>query len=428
MALARLHDHLIVIESMKPHGIVPLVLLVSLATTVRADDWPQWRGPNRDGVSKETGLLREWPDGGPKLLWIARDLGIGYSTPSVVAGSIFLISSHDGFDFCQSLDAKTGKKVWETKLGLTGPNKGMQFPGSRATPTVDSDALFALGSNGDLACIATADGKEIWRKSYKNDFTGAMGDWAYAESPLVDGDLVIGTPGGGTATLVALKKSTGDVVWKSHIGDAASYASPIAIQVGGHRQYVQFLSRGVVGIDATTGQLSWRYNKTKDAANMVTSIFHDGYLFTASRVSAALIQITEERDKIDAKEIYYSERVMAVGMGGAVRVGNYLYGTSRSRGDLMCSDFMTGDLKWKDSAVGNASICFADGRIYVRSHKDGTVLLIDATPDGFKEHGRLSQPERTTLAAWPHPVVAKGCLLLRDQGVLICYDIKSPTH
>ena len=197
------------------------IAALTCAFPLAAADWPQWRGPKRDGISAETGLLQEWPKEGPKLHWMVKGVGGGYSTPAIAGGKVFLIGSRDKDEFCIALDAKNGDKLWEAKLGPVGANKGPQYPGSRSTPTVDGDVLFALGSDGDLLCLGVADGKEKWRKSCKNDFGGEMGLWAFSESPLVDGELLFCAPGGKDATLVALKKATGETVWKSAIGDAA---------------------------------------------------------------------------------------------------------------------------------------------------------------------------------------------------------------
>ncbi|HEY8505485.1 MAG TPA: PQQ-binding-like beta-propeller repeat protein, partial [Gemmataceae bacterium] len=383
------------------------VCLVVFASPAAADDWPQWRGPNRDGVSKETGLLRQWPEGGPKLLWKVTDLGTGYSTPSVSGGRVFLISSRGLDEFCQALDEQSGEKVWEVKIGAVGnPKQQPPYPGSRSTPTVDGELLYALSSAGDLVCLEAATGKERWRRSYTGDFGGVMGEWAFSESPLVDGDLLIGTPGGKEATLVALNKKTGEVVWKSPIGDVAGYASPIAVRVGGRKQYVQFLHDGVVGVDADSGKFSWRYARTADKqANMMTPVFHDGFVFSAAgRTGGGLIRLVAKGGGVEVEEVYFSPRTMAVSMGGAVRVGDHLYGTG-GRGDLGCVEFRTGKQRWSDPCVGGASICAADGHLYVRGHRDGTVALVEATPDGYREKGRLKQPERGDKPAWPHPVV-----------------------
>src|SRR6185503_15115869 len=169
-------------------------------------------------LSREKGLLKQWPKEGPRLLWQLKDIGSGYSTPSVVGERLYL-NSNEGMDneFVLALDAKDGKRAWSTKLGKVGPNDGPQYPASRSTPTVDGDVLYTLGSDGDLVCVEKADGKVRWKKNLRSDFGGTPGKWAYAESPLVDGDALICTPGGADATMVALNKKTGETIWKSAI-------------------------------------------------------------------------------------------------------------------------------------------------------------------------------------------------------------------
>jgi outer membrane protein assembly factor BamB len=229
-----------------------------------SSDWPQWRGPQRNGVSQEKGLLKQWPAEGPKLLWQANDIGDGYSTPSVVGMRIYVMSNR-GFEneFVQALSTQDGKPVWTTRVGNVGSPNDFLYGKARSTPTVDGDSIYALGSDGDLACLETASGKIRWQKSIRKEFGGTPGVWAYAESPLVDGDVVVVTPGGSQATIVALNKKTGAVVWTSAVpgGDPAGYASAIVVQAGGRRQYVQFLSKGIVGVDAKTGQFLWRYSE-----------------------------------------------------------------------------------------------------------------------------------------------------------------------
>src|SRR5688572_7663082 len=198
------------------YRLLALTLFALAAFSLMAADWPQWRGPERNGVSQETGLLKEWPQGGPKLLWQVKDLGEGYSTPAVVGDRLYLISNR-GMDneFVQALGAADGKQVWETKIGKVGPNEGPQYPGARSTPTVDGEVLFALGSDGDLVCLETSSGKPRWQKNLRRDFGGQPGNWAYAESPLVDGNVLVCTPGGSEATIVALDKTSGELIWKA---------------------------------------------------------------------------------------------------------------------------------------------------------------------------------------------------------------------
>jgi outer membrane protein assembly factor BamB len=403
------------------------VPLAALAAT--AADWPQWRGPARDAVSAETGLLKEWPKDGPKLLWKAADVGNGYSTPSVAKGRVYLLGDKGDDEFALALDAKDGKELWKVPLGKVGKNFGPQYPGVRSTPTVDGDVLYCLGSDGDLVCLETDQGKERWRKSLKKDFDGKPGQWAYAESPLVDGDMLVCTPGGKT-TLVALNKKTGDVVWKAEVpgGDAASFSSAVVAEAGGVKQYVQFVAKGLVGIDAKTGKFLWRYDKTIDPqANIPTPVVHDAYVFsTTGRNGCGLVKLKADKDAVTAEEVYYNKD-LPNHIGGVVRVGDYVYGTNNAGNNakLVCMEFATGKVKWQDNAVGKGAVCYADGMLYVRGEK-GEVALAVATPDGYMEKGRFTQPEKTNRPAWPHPVVANGCLLLRDQGHLWCYDVKDP--
>jgi outer membrane protein assembly factor BamB len=412
-----------------------VVGLLLLPLAVRADDWPQWRGPNRDGVSKETGLLKEWPKDGPKLLWKNEMVGGGYSTPSIVGDRVYLMGDKNDQEYLMALDAKTGKEVWTTAIGKIGANpKGMNYPGPRSTPTVDGDLMYVVGSDGDLACVEKTKGDIKWKKNLKTDFAGKVGQWAYAESPLIDGDLVICTPGGKEATLAALNKKTGETVWKCAVpqGDAAGYGSVMVLQTAGGHEYVQFLAGGVVGVDAKTGKFLWRYDKTKDfAATIPTPVVHGDSVFTStSSNGSGLVRVKAGKDAVTAEEVYYNKTKLN-GIGTAVRVGDYLYATD-SKNQLVCMDFKTGEVKWSDPSVGSAALCYADGLLYVRgqggngfgSEKPSFVALVEATPTGYKERGRFEQPQHGNRPAWPHPVVANGRLYLRDQGVLFCYDVK----
>jgi len=402
-----------------------------LCLAAPAADWPQWRGPRRNGISRETGLLKEWPKEGPKLLWQVKAIGHGFSTPAVVGDRIYLLSN-TGKDneFAQALDVKDGKQVWSHRLGKVGPNFGPQYPGARSTPTVDGDRLYALGSDGDLACLETATGKPRWHKNLRTDFEGRPGYWAYAESPLIDGDVLVCTPGGKEATLVALDKKTGEVIWKAAVpgGDLAAYASAIVVEAGGVKQYVQFLQRGVVGVDAKTGKFLWRYAKTAQGspANIPTPLAHAGYVYTGTgRGGAGLVKLKVSGGEVEAQPVYFVKD-LPTSIGGAVQVDDYLYGTS-GRG-LLCAKFDTGKVQWQDKGVGPGSVCYADGRLYIHG-ENGQVALVEATPDAYHEKGRFTppdQPKRGAAKAWAYPVVANGRLYLRDLGSLWCYDIKDP--
>ena len=400
-------------------------------------DWPQWRGPGRDGISKASGLLKQWPAGGPKLLWQINDIGDGYSTPVVVGSRIYLMSNR-GMDneFVQALSAQDGKPVWTTRVGNVGnPDQNPPYAKARSTPTVDGDFLYALGSDGDLACLEAKSGKIRWQKNVRKEFGGQPGEWAYAESPLVDGNLVVVTPGGAEATMLALNKKTGALVWKSAVpgGDPAGYASAIVVQGGGRKQYVQLLSKGIVGVDAKTGQFLWRYKEAaKGPAQYFTPIARGEYVYGgALGIGGALVRLKADAGGVAAEQVYF-ERGLPNGIGGAVLVGDYLYGTEIASGELVAIEFATGKIKWKAESIGRVSIAYADGLLYLHG-LNGDFAVAEATPEGYREKGRFTppaQPKHKQVGQFPemsfaYPVIANGRLYIRDLGTLWAYDIKA---
>ncbi len=406
------------------------VCLTAFGTsTAMASDWPQWRGPDRNGISRETGLLKEWPTEGPKLVWQVKEIGYGFSTPSIVGDRIYLLSNKgNDEEFVQALSVKDGKQIWSMRIGKVGANQGPQYPGARSTPTLSGDALYALGSDGDLVCLEAATGKLRWQKNVRTDFGGKPGMWAYSESPLVDGDNLVCTPGGPAATLVALNKKTGDVVWKSAVPgeDVAGYASIAVTDIGGVKQYVQFVSKGVVGVDAKTGKFLWRYDGTakNSPANIPTPVIYNGEVYTSSGlVGGGLARIKAANGAYETEQVYFDKKLPKA-IGGTVRIGDFLYGTGSTT--LQCVEFATGAVKWEDRCVGPGSICYADGMLYVHG-ENGSLALVEATADGYHEKGRFApsdQPERARTQAWAYPVIANGKLYIRDLGSLWCYDIK----
>ena len=400
-------------------------------------DWPQWRGPERNGISQERGLLKQWPAGGPKLLWQVNDIGDGYSTPAVVGKRIYLMSNR-GMDneFVQALSTQDGKPIWTTRVGNVGnPNQNPPYPKARSTPTVDGNSIYALGSDGDLACLEAKSGKIRWQKSIRKEFDGQPGEWAYAESPLVDGDVVVVTPGGAQATIVALNKKTGAVIWKSAVpgGDPAGYASPIVVQGGGRKQYVQVLSKGMVGVDAKTGQFLWRNNEVaKGPAQYFTPVARGEYVYGgALGVGGVLIRVKSDGAGVAAEQVYF-ERGLPNGLGGAVLVGDCLYGTDIAVGPLVAVEFNTGKVKWKADSIGRVSMAYADGHLYLHGI-NGDIALVEATPEAYREKGRFTppaQPKKKQVGPFPegafaYPVIANGRLYIRDLGTLWAYDIKA---
>ena len=407
-----------------PRLVTTLLIILACTCMARADDWPQWRGPERTGISKETGLLQTWPADGPTLRWKATDIGTGYSSPAIVHGRVYLQTTHDNDEFALTLDEKTGAKDWEAPIGKVGKNRGPQYPGTRSTPTVDGDRMYCLASDGELVCLDIATGDMKWKKHLKQDFGGEDGAWAFSESVLIDGDVLVCTPGGKTAGLAALNKHTGETIWESTIpdGGTAEYASIMIVDKGSMKQYVTFLRNGLVGVNARTGKFLWMYDKTIDqGANILTPIVVGDRVFSAgSRTGGGLVELKADGEAVTANPIYFTKKV-APSIGGAVLLDGNLYGTSLQT--MFCADFETGEVKWTDRAVGPASLCYADRRLYVREHSSGDVVLVEPSGGGYKEKGRFKQPDRSKAQAWPHPVVANGGLYLRDQGVLFCYDV-----
>src|SRR5262245_16043978 len=388
-------------------------------------DWPQWRGPDRTEVSKETGLLQEWPKNGPKLAWRIKGVGEGFSTPSIAAGRVYLMGNVDGKECVLALSETNGKRIWSTALGPATEAGG--FHGPRSTPTVDGDLVYALGAAGELACLNTKDGKQLWRKSLEKDFGGQRGGWGYCESILIDGDKLICTPGGRNA-IVALNKKTGGTIWKARVkgDDGAHYSSPIIAEIGGVKQYVQFMSGGVVSVAGEDGKFLWRYDHPNcGTANCSTPLFFEGSVFAAAGYGkgGGLVKISVRDGGFDAKEVYFTKE-MKNHHGGMVLIDGYLYG-SDDPGQLTCIEFKTGKLMWQDRGPGKGAVSYADGRLYCRDEGSGRVCLVEANPLSYVEHGRLKQPDRTGHSAWPHPVIANGKLYLRDQDMLFCYDIQA---
>ncbi len=401
-------------------------LLLGLAASAAAadSDWPQWRGPHRDGISPETGLLQQWPAQGPTLAWKVTGLGAGYSGLAVVDGKIFTMGDGTDSSFIYALSEANGKQLWAAKVGKPGGGGG--YAGPRCTPTVDGDLVVALGQAGDLVCVEAATGKERWRKNLSSDFAGKMmSGWGYSESPLVDGDKVICTPGGSRGTLLALNKNTGAELWRTKdLKDAAAYCSPVVAEIGGKRQYIQLTAASVFGV-AEDGTVLWRAPRRGETAVIPTPVVYDNFVYVTSGygIGCNLFKVSAADGQFKAEQVY-ANKVMVNHHGGVIRIGEYLYGYSDGKG-WVCQEFKTGKSVWAEKEkLGKGSITYADGRFYLREEDKGTVALIEASPKGYKETGRFDQPGRSEMNSWPHPVIAHGKLYLRDQGLLLCYKIK----
>ena len=407
------------------------VCFVALSLPVLANDWPQWRGPDRTDVSKETGLLKLWPDKGPRLLWTYREAGVGYSGPAIVGDRLFTMGAEEKVDTIYALDSRTGKRLWMTEIA---PRVELdRGDGPRGTPTVDGDRGYAIGSQGELVCVEVASGKKQWSVNLVKDLGGARPSWGFSESPLVDGDKVICTPGGSKGTLAALDKKTGKVLWRSDVTYPAHYSSAIVAEVGSTRQYIQLTRNGVFGVAAADGKLLWESKLGGcGTAAIPTPIFHDGYVFVTSGYRDSkdgLIKLSATNGKVTAKDVY-SGRTLVNKHGGVVFLNGVLYGNSEDDGPWVAMDFLTGKkLGWSGRNLSIGSITYADGRFYLYSEDDGTVVLLEPNPKEWKEAGRFRIPETTTVPrrsghVWTHPVVANGRLYLRDQDLIFCYDVR----
>ncbi len=398
------------------------VLALSSATRGIGAEWPQWRGPHRDGHSPDTGLLKEWPTDGPPLAWKAEGIGSGFSTLSIAGSRILTMGDKQEASFIFALDLD-GKPLWSAKVGSPGGD----HPGTRCTPTIDGDLVYALGQFGDLVCVEAATGKVRWRKNLNDEFGGRMmSGWGNSESPLVDGDKVLCTPGGSQGTILALNKKTGEVIWRSKdLKDSAAYSSIISAEIGGVQQYVQFTGASVAGVAVEDGRLLWRAPRRGSTAVVPTPIVHDNDVYVTSGygVGCNLFKVTKMGDQFSAEQVY-ENKVMVNHHGGVVLVGEHLYGYSDGRG-WVCQELKSGNSVWEEKQkLEKGSLVYADGQLYLRGERKGTIVLIDATPQGFKEKGRFEQPNRSRQNSWAHPVVIGGKLYLRDQDVLLCYDVK----
>jgi outer membrane protein assembly factor BamB len=397
------------------------LLTMAAGKTAPVAEWPQWRGPLRNGLSSETGLLKQWPADGPKAIWSISNLGEGYGSPAVKADRLYVHGTRAAQSSVFCLNRADGKTIWSVWLGPTGPND--RGNGPRGTPTLDGDRVYALTENGDLACLRERDGSTVWSKNILKEYGGSNPKWLISESPLIDGDRLIVSPGGPGAGIVALNKMTGAEIWRAkELSDQAGYASSIAADVGGVRTYINFTSGAAVGVRANDGKLMWRYaNVANRVANCSTPVFADNKVFFSSAydTGAALLNLTAQNGEVKAQEAYFTREMMNH-HGGMVLVDGYLYGFSNAI--LTCLEFNTGKVMWKDRSVGKGSITFADGMLYLLGEKQ-MVGLAEANPKAYVEKGRFPINDKGR-ESWAHPVIVGGQLYIRNQNELTCYDVK----
>ena len=418
---------------MNPIRLLPALLLAASAAMLPAQspakpgDWPQFRGADRDDISKETGLLKKWPTGGPKQVWIYQDAGLGYSGFSIVGGVLYTMgANNDAQEEVIALDAATGKQKWRTPIGARYPNRWGDGP--RSTPTVDGDRIYALGGNGDLACLQAADGKELWKTSLVKNYGGKLQNWGFCESVLVKGDRVICTPGGAQGTMLALNKMTGEKIWQTaEWTDVCQYASIVPASYNGAEQLIQLTMKTLAAVDYKDGKVLWSTPFPGATAVIPTPIFKDGNVYVAAGYNVGCMMVS-----IDAKNKVspvYQNQNMVNHHGGVILVGDHLYGFS-DRGGWTCQEWKTGEVKWAEKKLGKGAIHCADGMLYLLEEGTGNVALIEASPKGWNEHGRFTLSPQTTQRSpqgkiWVHPVVSNGKLYLRDQEIVYCFDVKA---
>ncbi|RPH38513.1 MAG: hypothetical protein EHM91_13815, partial [Planctomycetota bacterium] len=387
-------------------------------------NWSQWNGPNRDNRSNETGLLKEWPPEGPKLLWKTTGLGDGVSPVSVAGGRIYVYGYREESEFLTALDG-TGKILWSQRIGPVEKEfPGMRFVCQRA-PTIDGDLLYATTTGGGLLCLGARDGRILWQNTY-GAFGGQRAYWGYSDRPIVDGKLLICAPGGRTGTLVALNKLNGAIVWAgSELKEPSPNAAVITATLGGVRQYVVYTLAGAAGIEAKNGRLLWRAARTGQTAVVPTPILCGNLLLLSSGhgVGSHLFQIEENEGRFQAKELY-ATKAFSNYRGGMILQGDHVYSADNS-GRLKCAELKTGTVVWQDRGIGQAMMIYADGRLILRNEK-GTVALVEATPEAYREKGRFDPPDKTPSSGFTFPVLAGGRLYLRDLDSLLCYDLRGP--
>lgn len=394
---------------------------------MKNEDWYQWRGPRRDGISTETGLVDQWPDEGPPKLWSSRGIGSGYASLSIWGDRIYTMGNKDGKTQLFCLKLADGSIEWATPVG------GGDAP--NCTPTVDPDGglVYGLSHGGDLLCAKADSGEKAWSANYGADFGGKMmSGWGYSESPLVDGDRLIVTPGGDRAVMAALHKQTGKPIWTTAAegSGGAGYASPVISHGGGVKQYLTLVGRGLISVADDDGRLLWHYQRIANGtANIPTPIVKDDLVFTSTGYGdggSALLKLVKQGRGVNFQEIYYKKAdELQNHHGGMVLIGNHVYmGHGHNNGFPVCVELQSGRLVWgpQRGAGGNsAALVAADGDLYFR-YENGIMALVSASPAGYELKGKF-RIASVNGQSWPHPVIHHGKLYLRDQDELHCYDI-----
>jgi len=414
-------------------NILMFLLIIACQTTPdSAMDWNQFRGPNRDGKSAETGLLKQWPENGPEVLWTVEGIGDGYSTAIISNGIIYTTGMIDSLDYVTAIDRK-GNIKWKAEYGKSWRES---WPGVRISPTIEDGKMYVISGEGELSCLNAKNGEKIWTKDAYTKFEGKYRLWGIAENLLLVDKKVIYTPGGDKTTMVALDKNTGETLWMSEtLEDFTAYVSPILIHHGGRKIVSNITAHYFIGVDAENGDFIWTYNYGELNAptfhpeapviNCVMPIYHDGQIFITSGYNhtGALFNLLPDGSGV---ELAWQDTTLDCHHGGVIHVDGYLYGANwedNRNGNWVCQDWKTGKVMYEKKWVTKGSILYADGMLYCYEEKSGNVALVKATPEDFEI---ISSFEVTSGRGphWAHPVIHNGVLYIRHGDTLTAYNVK----
>ena len=409
-----------------------VLFLISAVAFAQEPNWNQFRGPNSDNHAFSTGIAKSWPEGGPKLLWKINTVGVGYSHLCFYGDTMYTLGDHGEQCYLIAMNRADGKELWKTPFAKSGFSGGNQGIGPFATPACDGETVYVLGQHGDFAAFNAKDGKILWNKNIIEAF-GAQGfgrgggrAWGYSMSPVLDGDKVLLAVGGDAGTLAAFDK-TGKVLWRSaEIKEPASYTSVVPATIGGVKQYVLLTGATLAGISPTDGKVLWGAKfPGRTAVCADPAISGDAIMASCSyNVGAFFYRITKEDNDFKAVDFDGERTELQCHHGGIVTVGDHFYLMTNNQ-QVVCIEAKTGKTVWENRGVGKGSLTYVDGTLILRSERgDGTIAMIEATPTGYKELGRFNQPDRSDKSSWSYPVIVDGKMYIRDQGLLLCYDLK----
>jgi outer membrane protein assembly factor BamB len=404
-------------------------LFAAIGTGIHAADWPEWRGPGRTGVSKETGLLRKWPDGGPELLRSITGIGKGFSSPSIANGVLYVTGTEDNIEFLSAFDLE-GNLKWKKDYGKAYSKSN---PDARTTPTVDEGSVYVISGTGEVVCFDAASGSIKWSVKALDEFEGKQGSWGTAESPLIIDNKVIYTPCGKKTTIIALDKDTGQTVWASKsLNDQSAYVSPMLVQRDGRNLIAAVTGNYIIGVNPEDGSIEWQIKytdipqpKQKDI-NAATPLYHDGHIFVTSGYDHTGLMLELSEDASNASVDWWNQD-LDTHHGGVVLVDGYIYGSNwinNRNGNWVCLDWNSGKTMYEEEWNNKGSIISAEGMLYCYEEKGGNLALVEASPKGFNivSSFKITQGKGPY---WAHPVISDGLLYIRHGDVLMVYDIKA---